>query len=984
MTVERLKYRMLVGSTSDETYNDYTSSAISSMNINKALSSLPVAHVTMEDIGHTLLNGTDLDVNYEIKLEASKDGGATYATLFRGSIDDLTGASSADGVESLELDCAADTALRSNFMNLNQCVQQSKNFGAIVAGQPSLSDGTTWTTDSSGNYPDGILYGLGYSYDGPIDAVADIDDVIYDGISFQSPYQALDRFSERFGYSWYIDTGVVYAMPKSYISNFTASSYTAKIGNNINKFALTKVGRYNRDALIIHNNYPFFYRKGTGAEKDITFYDLNDQRSIDLNSVYIHGERFYPYVTGDVYEGSLTVVGTSESVLGKLITISDPDDVFNGLGNVVSVTHDLRSDRWSTKLSLENPERSDAQTIVDLENKLEEYTERERSTEVGEGMYYIDTFTASSGSSGFLPFAIGFGTSSANASQSDPVNMQDIYLYDDEIGVWDFYNIGSSQTNYPWREFILFGNDTKEPYLATTSMFIGKPHWGNDVYAVNTVVGATQSYADYLTASNANVSMATYSFEDYKVSFNGLSLSPGAGLDCIFGWKDTDTSSDLYSTDRIPDYITPTDTFWSSGSVTDNIPYEMRRYLGWDYYSKSDTSSYYSFETDTIPANHERNAGMLLTATLPGNRRDYQGVSNIRVLATMKGHGHMSRWLPEPQPKEIHESNTTNISVWNFYSQQWDNWIGYPGTPTYTNDDGDMWMNVMLDIAEHHDTYSIEGGVSTNIGVDNKIYILLNMWLGENVPPRQASWDSAYGGTFSVGYVEVNLDFEDGSSFLEIPKIRGDHNEFLAVSQPMRKILGLYTASDWVGPAGNDMSDYSIPTYRKGYLTPDGYDVTTIGYPMIRKQANTFPHGKSNWIVENTALADNYDWYSFIDEIYEDNNAWDKKLYVHYIPESFPLDYTLQENGHYFSRSCDGSEKDNVIFYLGDSATTLGLYDKIPYYMTTSVEYKHVGYDGDAGGGTASGGIITRKVDTVGVDKTAKKRAVVQWRTASV
>lgn len=481
---QKPKFKILVGAPGSQT--DITSD-FKSANISYAINEFANAGVSVDNKDTKFSTGSVLDPDTPIVISASTDA-TNFVRLFSGSILTNVNSYAANQPDSVRISCQ-DDRLRRKTITFNNSVQDNKNFNEIFIGTNTSSGGYSWTADSQGNFPDGLLRNTGFSYNGNItDIYAGVPDLARPFVHGHPKLdEAIQRYMDLFGVDYYTEfTNNKFTTEKRNIFYPTLSDFTLSIGEDINTSALTVNGAEKiKGVLVFGARLPFIYAQGTAP-----FEFIQDNELESIEAVRERAKTELELKTSNVITGRITVPPETASVLGKRITVNDVDHGWTAAGNVISTAHSITPARWTTDLTFERPQKDVPKLLQEIEDELDDI---QTDRDIKHNGYLAFSNTSSDVDTASVvqltPCCLGIGTLSTTGGVSaqnlvtllDTVDSagKDFYFILDDVPITYTF----SDQKPLLKEFIVYKNQTGDTIQATKTATINRPQVGFDTSA---------------------------------------------------------------------------------------------------------------------------------------------------------------------------------------------------------------------------------------------------------------------------------------------------------------------------------------------------------------------------------------------------------------------------------------------------------------------------------------------------------------------
>ena len=495
--------------------------------INYAANAVPSAEFKFSDKNETLSNGLlSPTTTFYIDFSASTDSGETYNKLFSGYVEDYSEELSPDGTQNITILAYDAPSIRYNYATPNQICMGDCDFGPLMTGTISASDGTSWNSDSKGNYPNGLLYDTDFSLS--TDSVTNLfvgehDVPLRLSYNLGRKLEIIKTWIEPYGLNFWLNTidNTFHLVTSSRISPFVfgGNDRNLIIGTNINSMKQTKNLSKRSDAFsVIGNNNSVHHTYGTG-----TIESLSQESDIySYEAAYNLAKRRYQLSTGTENSWIIQIPPISENYVGTSLHIFDKTGNAKLLyGSVLEQQHNFSSDRWDTQLTLENKRITEAKTLLQTREELIKQKEDKLSGVVylrassGESIWH----SLSSASPGNI-CAIGFGhTFDTNSTGSYKTNSgigepMIIKPLDDYISVSIYTHsayctLNPSEANGLIREIVLFANTNSNNNLNSISETISwdreEGAWNNESSSSPYRALITSSYRYLVKVDSINI-----------------------------------------------------------------------------------------------------------------------------------------------------------------------------------------------------------------------------------------------------------------------------------------------------------------------------------------------------------------------------------------------------------------------------------------------------------------------------------------------
>jgi hypothetical protein len=408
METDKLRYKLTVDG------NDITTDVLNAK-ARRFIKEYPQFQVDVRNDGGIYTTNSSFSNGKTVVMSASKDNGDNYIRIFNGEITEVATEYENSGRDTFIIKCSGATPFRSYYLSPCQITQGPGNLGSFFTGSPTDRNTVSWTKDSDGNYPNGILYKSGYSLsaDSDTDIITDFEDIPYK-IQFTNKtlLDATNFVSEVFATTFLFNdvAGTVAVYKDPVYTNFPTYSYTLSEERDISRLRLAENSREQYDRIILIGADPDLYAIiGSGVRE----YHYDDTQIRD--PVTLLNKAAQQYRKRSLIKPRLEILcpPVTEDILGKRITIDESEHGISNYGNVVGVEHNLTPDHWESTIYLEGIDPTEGLLFTEIQRKIKEI-----STEAGSlgDVYLYGVATKSSAVSGIVTALMGFGTSSVTTA----------------------------------------------------------------------------------------------------------------------------------------------------------------------------------------------------------------------------------------------------------------------------------------------------------------------------------------------------------------------------------------------------------------------------------------------------------------------------------------------------------------------------------------------------------------------------------------
>lgn len=370
--------------------NDYTHRVIN-WNTKTNNNKIPSASLVLDNGDNVLTNYGDFGdgSSVVIKVAPNKDAGVdadNMATVFSGSVADVK-FSSSNGKDILTITASGAGPMMN--MRLSPCqkvVGVLDDISEVFKGTSTDSFGDAWSADTKGNYPNGLLYKTGYTYN--TDSVTHIfDEGDYDvPTSFVRSTNivstAIKNICDKYGLLyWFIDGSspslLVKRAPTLDEDSFTHVDFTIGRGYSISQSDSVNY-LYTFDKVTVVGANDMSYTLGSGTYE---FVDSDDEL-VSLEDVYNQCDLYYNMKVLNDSEAISIICppllgypvdngGTYEyrSLLGKNITL-DFNNIPSEDGDVVGVEHSYSASGWFTTVRCNGVKVTSTVALSEVKDEL--------------------------------------------------------------------------------------------------------------------------------------------------------------------------------------------------------------------------------------------------------------------------------------------------------------------------------------------------------------------------------------------------------------------------------------------------------------------------------------------------------------------------------------------------------------------------------------------------------------------------------------
>jgi len=333
---------------------------------------------------------TDMIVGNPIIISGSTDGGSRWARLFSGTMRSIN--TTVDLRKEMATVIASDGRLLRH-TDFNNSVFEYSNFKKLFIGSEKHGE-WYYFQDVDGNYPNGLLHNSGLTYSGPPEiytGTTDLPDTLY--FNNSTLFDVTKKFCNIFAMSFYLTpSDNIIRFVSNSVDYPTFSEATISYGRDINKSSLKQDYSNFSDRVIIHDKNIFYQRQSPTKklwdvenEAWISEEELaNPMQAKQLSDMY------FTMYSESINRGSIVLPPYTHSVLGKRISVDDATHGWTDMGNVVGVSHDISTDRWTTKIDIDNKFDIPEQTLAEALDKIDKLKQKKDYIAKHDGFLYLD------------------------------------------------------------------------------------------------------------------------------------------------------------------------------------------------------------------------------------------------------------------------------------------------------------------------------------------------------------------------------------------------------------------------------------------------------------------------------------------------------------------------------------------------------------------------------------------------------------------
>ena len=352
------------------------------------LNSYPTAKIQVTNPIGIYTCDPDTSIMYQrssVQIWASKDAGENYFKLLDGVVIKPGGTVSETGTSTMTLDCIGGKNLDQMALSPNSIVIPSREYiNQVFIGKSTDSHGDAWTADDNGNYPDGLLFETGYTYDGVTSLFDDDWDFPsnYASNNFNI-YNTIKNVCELYGLVFFIDDNnsklIVRKAPT--VEQFPTHTFVFERGRNINSVTDNSDQRRKYDKVIVigsgvHAIVGNGIRTYTHTDSEISDYSTAVAVADTLASTLIQSSEAPAWHETSISSGPITA-----EIVGKSILVKDKFfSLTNTYRNCIGLAHDIKDGRWVSTASFENYTLSIGKTLAEV---IEESEENNTTSGVG-------------------------------------------------------------------------------------------------------------------------------------------------------------------------------------------------------------------------------------------------------------------------------------------------------------------------------------------------------------------------------------------------------------------------------------------------------------------------------------------------------------------------------------------------------------------------------------------------------------------------
>src|SRR3990170_591576 len=611
MATQILKYSLVIDGES-------VSHDMTAANVREAANERPVATFDLANTNGKYTNPASFSDGQSVVFSASTDG-STFARLHSGSIILRSAGVDANGRSLLSVQTRLAT-LDHAYVSFNNAVHRDRDFGAIFTGSPTASDGSAWSQDGKGNYPNGLLYGTTVQWD-PLNT-SDIypgspdAPLVFHGN--RSIWDAAIGIADIYGFDVFLrpSGSEVYLSTLRRGTAAPSSGVTYTYGQDINADEISFEGSDNVSGVTIIGDGGVYYRTGSPP-----YAQLIDQTVRNYDQARERAKTWLELHTVSFPKGSVTVPADTRSLLGKRVTIADAARGFAApfIGNVIGVNHAIASDRWTTNLTLDNPPKETVKLLADVITEIKERQQQDEIASRYPGFSFInfsdffETFSSVGTEYSASAAQIGTGGDTIMAVLPVAVRAHPIYTFNlasipEQMIVGILYN----STSELLKQISIHEFKTGSPRVTSIS---------NTSLTRPTVVG------DWGSSSTSpffrNLGASGWVFAVQNIFVKGLTFTP----------RHMDLRLTTHIVDGAGNSLNMTDSAWEASTVyilseSDAIS------MSWDAFSKSD--GFFRFATNSGADKKRPVLRFAIPTNIPQSERGFTQIPFNLVVARCK------------------------------------------------------------------------------------------------------------------------------------------------------------------------------------------------------------------------------------------------------------------------------------------------------------------------------------------------------------
>jgi hypothetical protein len=472
MTPQNIKFKVIaINSKGTYSLEKYFLGGDNSLQIND----VPTSRIVLSDKNRVLSNIPNGYISptetFWVAVSASTDSGGTWERTSIGLAENYNITLNPSGERQVELIMYDAPEMRHNYTTPNQICLGDCDIGQLFVGTATASDGTSWSMDSRGNYPNGLLYDTNFSYSSRADFFPDVNDVpMRLGYNNEMKIDTIKNWLSDYGMSFILDcrNGLFYVKQNPYVEKYPFSGIVLQVGDNINKLQKKiDLGGYKDAITVVSTQNGVFDIYGDGSKERL----LTDNNLISYKGARVQSKRLFNSTREIPAQFGAVIPPTNQFLIGQSVIIRELDGD-EETASVVGMNQKYDGNRWETDLVLDEPSYSVAKSIIDIQDAL-----GKQSSGDLEGQAFI---RVSSGASEFAQVnptvgnicAVGFGlTSDTDSSGSvstqsgieTPIIIKGLSGYisdsDDDGNIFSAYSqLASDEGNGLIRQIVLLGN----------------------------------------------------------------------------------------------------------------------------------------------------------------------------------------------------------------------------------------------------------------------------------------------------------------------------------------------------------------------------------------------------------------------------------------------------------------------------------------------------------------------------------------------
>lgn len=419
--------------------------------VTEALDSPSTARFEFVDKNSIIENALQYTGTFPIEFRAKTGSIQYYTRIFIGEVENVDITIDPDGTKKTSFNAYGAPSIRYGYLSPNQIMIGDCDFGQIFTGSPTINFvkggitwSETWSADSMGNYPNGLLYDTGFTFSSLsvrdfFTSTVDVPIQMKLGVNRKLDY--LKEIIEPYDLHFYLDEGCftgdtvsdkrfrLLTSPEGPEWEF-ADWFTFSIGKNVNTLnkRISLADYSDKIIAVSDGDSSVFAIEGDGKHE--LFFSMNAEDNQTARDIALK-----QYAMNNIIPKSLNittlpcpnkkpgVADFEESyMIGKRIIIENTDSSLE-TASVYQINQKFEVDRWTTNFVLSRERPNEYKVIGEITEELERIDKEGLTgkayikTNVPTGSEYsygLKTYGDINGD--YYPCAIGLGTSGDSSS----------------------------------------------------------------------------------------------------------------------------------------------------------------------------------------------------------------------------------------------------------------------------------------------------------------------------------------------------------------------------------------------------------------------------------------------------------------------------------------------------------------------------------------------------------------------------------------